>query len=696
MTPGTARRLAWAAFGLWLVFLAGALGMSIVSGTATGLGRLGFTAITAAFPVVGIVILARQPRNRVGWILLGIGIAWVIPIGSYGDLALAKGLPGGAASIAVSGPLWAPPIGLMGTFLILRFPDGRLLSPWWRKVEWLSAVAIVATVVIIALHPGKLDDSAHPGLVNPLGVEGLKPLLAALQEVILLIPASIIASAVSLVLRFRRSRGLERLQVKWLATAAAFFAAAFLVAMIASIRFAWAQATTPFWIGVLQGIASVSFLVIPVSIGFAVLRYRLYDIDLVINKTLVYGVMAGFISAVYVAIVVGVGRLVGSGRDLGLSILATALVAVAFQPVRERVQRVANRVVYGRRASPYEVLSEFSGGMARAVATEELLPRMARVAAEAVGAAGADVWLRVGSELVREASWPQAEPRLGVVVSLADGPDPTMSVPEADLAIPVWHQGQLLGVIGVRKSAGEQLSPGEAKLLRDLASQAGLVLRNVRLIEELRTSRQRLVSAQDQERRRLERDLHDGAQQRLVAVSLALRMARMGIDRDKDADLEERLELTTTELALALAELREFARGVHPAILTERGLVAGLRSLAERSTVATTVQSGLDRRLPAPVEAAAYFVASEALANVAKYANATSVTVCLDAPDGVLTLDVADDGIGGADPSRGSGLRGLGDRVAAVDGTLDVDSPAGNGTRLTARIPIPALMEASA
>src|SRR4249919_3600504 len=329
--------------------------------------------------------------------------------------------------------------------------------------------------------------------------------------------------------------------------------------------------------------------------------------------------MAGFITSVYVAIVVGVGWAVGSDRNLGLSILATAVVAVGFQPVRERVQRLANRLVYGRRATPYEVLSQFSGGMAHAVATDELLPRMARIVAEGSGAAGADVWLRVGSELVREAAWPKPDGYLGSVVALADGDDPT-TVTDADLAMPVRHPGQLLGAIGVRKPPGEQISPAETKLLADLASQAGLVLRNVRLIEELRTSRQRLVSAQDEQRRRLERDLHDGAQQRLVAVSLALRMARAGIDPDKDADPGERLEMTSAELGQALSELRELARGIHPAILTERGLVAGLHSLAERSTVPTSVQSDLDRRLPAPVEAAAYFVVWEALANVAKYA----------------------------------------------------------------------------
>src|SRR5439155_12564800 len=174
----------------------------------------------------------------------------------------------------------------------------------------------------------------------------------------------------------------------------------------------------------------------------------------------------------------------------------------------------------------------------------------------------------------------------------------------------------------VKKSSGESLSPAESKLLADLASQAGLVLRNVRLIEELRTSRQRLVSAQDEERRRLGRDLHDGAQQRLVAISLALRMARNLVDPEKDAALGERLTMAGEELTRALSELREFARGIHPAILTERGLAPALGSLAERSTVPVRLEANLDR-LPPPVEAAAYFVVSEALANVGKYSKAT-------------------------------------------------------------------------
>jgi signal transduction histidine kinase len=299
----------------------------------------------------------------------------------------------------------------------------------------------------------------------------------------------------------------------------------------------------------------------------------------------------------------------------------------------------------------------------------------------------------VGPELVREASWPQPN---GAMRSVVAAPGEGLDVPDADAAIPVRHQGELLGVIGVRKPQGEALKPAEAKLLEDLASQGGLVLRNVRLIEELKMSRQRLVTAQDEERRRLERDLHDGAQQRLVAISLALRMASGMVDPEKDPSVRDRLDMASDELGRALSELREFARGIHPAILTDRGLVPALRALAERSTVPTTVEGMVEGRLPAAVEAAAYFVVSEALANVGKYSKATAVTVRADQVERVLNVEVTDDGIGGADPSRGSGLRGLGDRVAAVDGTLEVDSPPGEGTRLNVRIPIRALSEAMA
>jgi signal transduction histidine kinase len=221
-----------------------------------------------------------------------------------------------------------------------------------------------------------------------------------------------------------------------------------------------------------------------------------------------------------------------------------------------------------------------------------------------------------------------------------------------------------------------------AGLLRSRVSQLDAELRA--RLEELRASRARVVQASDAERRRLERDLHDGAQSRLVALALVLRSARA---RANDPELAALLDTAQDELTTSLAELRELARGIHPAILTERGLEPALQTLVARVPLPVELQTAGDDRLPGPVECAAYFVVSEALANVAKYARATHATVAIRRMNGRLTVEVSDDGIGGADAARGSGLRGLADRVAALDGTLSLDSPAGRGTCLRAEIP---------
>src|SRR4051812_32664009 len=205
-------------------------------------------------------------------------------------------------------------------------------------------------------------------------------------------------------------------------------------------------------------------------------------------------------------------------------------------------------------------------------------------------------------------------------------------------------------------------------------------------VVELRASRARLVAAGDAERRRLERDLHDGAQARLVALALLLGRARSRADADPE--LQALLAQASDELQTSLTELRELARGIHPAILTDRGLEPALHALADRATVPVTVDVAVSRRLPGAVECAAYFVASEALQNVAKYAHATRASVTVRRAGGRVVVDVADDGIGGADASRGSGLRGLADRVAGLAGAISVESPAGGGTRLRAEIPV--------
>jgi signal transduction histidine kinase len=443
------------------------------------------------------------------------------------------------------------------------------------------------------------------------------------------------------------------------------------------------------WVSVLQMTSIFSFALIPLAIGVAITRHGLYGIDAIISRALVFGTLGAFITSVYVAIVVGIGALIGQRNpSVILSVVATAVVAVAFQPVRERVQRLANRLVYGERATPYEVLSDFATRMAGRYTTGELLPRMAELVGRCLHGAQVDVWLVDGPRLVREVSW--SRDGATAVNSPAEVPLGSEHTLPVDRQVPVrQHGGELLGIITATKPAGEPVTPPEDALLGHVASQAGLVLRNLRLLDDLRSSAERLVTSQDEERRRLERNLHDGAQQNLVSVALLLRMAMARVGDDPDGVAAPMAE-ASAQLQQAIDELRELARGIHPAILTERGLGPAVSSLAERSPVPVTVDVALALRPPATVEGTLYFVVAEALTNVVKYAQARTAQVSVEQHGDVVTAIICDDGVGGADPVRGSGLRGLSDRVAAVDGSIDVHSPLGEGTRITCRVPVSA------
>jgi signal transduction histidine kinase len=388
-----------------------------------------------------------------------------------------------------------------------------------------------------------------------------------------------------------------------------------------------------------------------------------------------------------VAVVVGAGALVWSQGNVALSVAATAIIAVAFQPVRERARRFANRLVYGKRATPYEVLSEFAGRVGGAYSSEDVLPRMARILAEGTGANRAEVWLRVGSELRRAAAWPSSSGDGSSSLHLEGEGLP--AIPGADRAHEVRHRGELLGALAVTKPPSEPLTPAEDRLVEDIASQAGLVLRNVRLIAELRESRQRIVAAQDSERRRIERNIHDGAQQQLVALAVKLRLARQLMSTD-GARAEALMAALEGEASAALEDLRDLARGIYPPLLADQGLLAALRAQARRSPNEVAVEADGVGRYPQEAEAAVYFCTLEALQNVAKYAEASRATVRLSDGAGELRFEVTDDGQG-FDPEavhHGTGLQGMADRLAAVGGELEVRSRPGAGTTVSGRLPI--------
>jgi signal transduction histidine kinase len=496
-----------------------------------------------------------------------------------------------------------------------------------------------------------------------------------------------LAWAACVVVRMRHAEGDEARQLRWFAYAVAIGAAAMAMGLI-------------FFGSAAPGVLAVP--VVAVAAGVAIVKYRLYDIDPVINKTLVVGAMAAIITAGYVIVVVGVGRLVGAqaSPNAVLSLVATALVAIAFEPARRRVQRVADRLVYGDRPSPYEALARFSTQLTRGGQNADLFTGLASTVADSVGAAEVTLWVGGDEQLVAVASWPPAA---------EDGPALTMShrtlasiTEDGQTHVrPIVHQGSLRGAVTLTKAPGDVLTTSEDRLLRDLVAQAGLVIDNAGLgvelqhrlhqisaqADELQAAAKRIVAAQYEARRRIERDLHDGAQQRLVTLALSLQAVSRHAANSGDDALATRVEEAHGQLSDALGELRELARGIHPAILTQEGLQAALGFLAERAALPVRLDVTLGRRLADDVEATAYFVVSEALTNAAKHSAASSIVVAGSLRDGRLQIEVTDDGIGGADGHWASGLQGLVDRLATLGGRLTVDSPAGGGTRLRAEIP---------
>jgi signal transduction histidine kinase len=686
MTSRTARRLAWsiailcfAITATSLVFLyldraaIGSVGVGIVNGlvAAVTLGAL------------GALVASRRPTNAIGWMLLSLAtVVGVLTLANHVAIhALLAGVsPHGWVRWTAWVQKWIGPLvlGLL-ILVLLLFPDGRPLNRRWRRVAWISVVVSVGFVAATSLDPTPVQLSPHlPDLGNPVGVRALSGFYNSPAFLVLLL--FFVLGLVALLLRLRRSAGEERQQLKWFAFAVGVSVAALVIAIPLG---AVSQALSNAALG--AAFTFGFFIAVPGAAALAILRYGLYEIDVVINKTVVYGLLAAFITVVYAGVVVGVGTAVGSRGNVLLSAAAAAIVAITFQPVRERSRRFANRLIYGKRATPYEVLSEFAERMAMTFSVDDVLPRTARILAEATGAVRADVWLRVGSELHVGGSWPSATTGDRIPLTDTDTPE----VPGASRVVGVHQQGELLGALSVKKAPGDPVTPAEDKLLVDVASQAGLVLRNVRLIEDLRASRQRLVAAQDEERRKLERNIHDGAQQQLVALAVKTRLADSLVGRN-EAKAHEVLAQVQTEAQEALENLRELARGIYPPLLADQGLAVALQAQARRASLPVTVEADGITRYGEDAEAAVYFCCLEALQNVAKYAKASHAVVRLSQADGVLSFEVADDGQGfdSGRTSYGTGLQGIADRLAALGGTLEVRSVSGAGTALLGTVPV--------
>jgi signal transduction histidine kinase len=621
---------------------------------------------------------------------IGLGLALLSTTGAYAVVGLATfpaSLPAPGIVGAFATGVFVPTAVSMA-FLLFFFPSGTLHSRRWRPIVAIGVVATALTAVGVVVNPVRLNLPAPGGAFhapNPLGIGSLAgPISTVLVGTTWAIVLSIGAAFGALVVRYRSGGRELRQQIKWVAFVAALALLAQVVAAIGLV--ACGCDSSPVATVAFTAVVFLVFLGMPAALTIAILKYRLYEIDVVINRTVVYGLLAAAVTALYLVVVVGIGSLVGYGfGNPVLTAVAVVAIALLFQPLRRQVQRVANRLVYGERATPYQVLSDFTERMGGSYDLDDVLQRTAAILAQGTAATRVDVWLRVGGELRPAASWPRdvSDPS-----PIALGPDETLDALDgATRVVPVRHGDELLGALALEKPRSEPLTPTEDQLLQDLAAQAGLVLRNVRLtaelrstIDELRASRRRLVEAQDEERRKIERNLHDGAQQQLVALTVQLGLL------ERQAEDPERVKQAAGHLKEALGDaledLRALARGIYPPLLADQGLAAALEAQSRKAAVPTTVESDGIGRYPREIESAVYFCALEALQNVAKYAEATSAIVRLGERDGALEFEIGDDGRG-FDPSAttyGTGMQGMVDRLDAIGGTLEVSSEPGRGT----------------
>jgi signal transduction histidine kinase len=602
---------------------------------------------------IGALVATRQPHHPVGWILAVGGMVF-----ASGDLGPAWGLraadggwPGGPYGEWLGITVWAPSV-LMFVLAFLLTPTGRPPGRRWWLVAWAGAVAVVLLV------PGWSLDSAR----DPEFVAGRNPLVApwlphdglvAVGSILLC--SSLAAALASLVVRYRGADHIERQQLKWVV-----FAAMIMVAFFPP-TIAWWSASP-----LVRGLAPISLTVIALALAAAVLRYRLFEVDLVINRTVVYAIVSLLLAATYGGTAVTLGSLFGGPNSWTVA-GATLAAAMLFRPVRRVVQGMVDRRFDRDRYSARARVVGFLEGVRAGTDPPE---RIEDVLREVLKDPSIDLLLRL------PASGAYADVR-----GRPTQPDPSRP------SVSIHRHGRPDAVVQY-DGAPDRLREAE---IRDVL-EAGLLAVEIarahvelnRQLDEVERSRARIAGAADDERRRIQRDLHDGAQPRLVTVGISLRSLEARLRAEGRHEEADRLDGAVAELAATIEELRDLAQSLPPAQL-DGGIGAAFAELAQRAPLRVAVDVRVER-LDRAIEATAYFVGCEGLTNVIKHAAASAASLTAVRHNGSLVVSVADDGRGGAAARPGSGLAGLADRVEAAGGRLVVESSRA-GTTLTAVLP---------
>jgi signal transduction histidine kinase len=677
--PSSTQRLAWsiAALSLATVVIGFAISLlALVDGDGGDWLRphtLFNPFMTVAFAFVGALVASRHPGNPIGWILSAIGLLSGLTFLAFTYQLFAESaasnnsLPGAEIALWINMWIWLPAAILPVTFLLLLFPDGRLPSSRWWPVALAAALGLTTSTLGIALHPFPPIEPVPPS--NPFGIPGAAGAFDLLLNIgYLFLSVGILGSLGALAVRFRRSRGIEREQLKWLAYGSVIgIVISFIVGVPSLI---WPADTVAYELAIIS--TQLAMSIVAVAIGVAILRYRLYSIDVVINRTLVYGALSAGVVGLYVLLVGSLGAVFQSSGNFVLTLIATGLAALLVQPLRARLQRSVNRLMYGERDDPYTVLSHLSQQLKTTLAPTAVLPGITEAIARTLKLPYVALALKKDNRLE---------------IAAAYG-----SPSGAPLQLPLVYQAETVGHLYVAPRApGESFTPAERRLLEDIALQAGVAAHAVRLTDDLQRARERLVTAREEERRRLRRDLHDGLGPQLASMTLTVAATRELLRHDPDA-----ADLLLQELAghtqAAIADIRRLVYALRPPALDDLGLVPALREQAEHYN-----QSGLHITisapdqlppLPAAVEVAAYRIVQEAITNVVRHARARTCTVRLMLNE-ALEVEIKDDGVGMPVGTRaGVGLTSMHERTAELGGTCEIEPAPGSGTTIRARLPL--------
>jgi signal transduction histidine kinase len=678
----------------WLATGAIALGVAAVI-AASGRVDAGLLLVTW-FPVVVIYLTAllavrRSPahpavlRLRDAAVLFALAGALSLSI----DAMAGSSRAGAVAWTICSFAVLAGDLAYAAWFdLFARFPDGRYAGRWSR---WLArgayalALLVAGTTVMqpqITVPLSVLEPQAVVTSPLPTGLTSAFDQLPELDSSLaLMVPVAVVV----LLARYPRADRVQRLQLRWPIAAMALLAVVIITSQAGLIFF------LPDSGPVAQLIWGLCVSAVPVSLALGMLRYRLFDLDLVLRRSLVYGLLWAAIAVAYVTVAASLGLAAGSKLPLSLAVLVAIVVAMAFQPARDRLEWVADRWVFGERIEGYALIRRLGAALEATVPAAELAPTLAAAVQQGLRARWARVSIRAAAD------------DTDVVSTVGDTGPATPA-----LSVELSYDGERIGRIDCGPRVEGEFTPEDEDLLRTLARQASLALANARLTaalqeridvvaaqaRELAASRTRLVEAEAAERRRLERDIHDGVQQQLVSLMARLSVARAQLPSDPAA-AERTLTAMQGEFRHAVADLRDLASGIHPPVLTDRGLVAAVEALAARLPIGVGVDSdGLGaRRVDPQLEAAAYFGVAEALTNALKHGAAQNVAVRVGLQEGWLAVSVDDDGVG-FDPAqvrergRERGLGGLRDRVEALGGRLVVGAGTPHGTCVQIRLPV--------